>query len=185
MACQLWGAKPLYEPMLTYCHLKPWEINSVKFKFKYKTFNSRKCIYECSFKNGIHMFQVNLSSENVFENNCFEICVLLLSSQEVEYLFLCSSPGAVAILHPKHSDGLKLRQNPVILHHVFFIVLQASLGLAVFYESIFGCSDHQTLLFFKMNTNNSISANNFVSKYKLILYKKAKHAMTTFEIHAI
>ena len=31
MACRLLGAKPLYEPMLEYCQLDPWEQTSVKF----------------------------------------------------------------------------------------------------------------------------------------------------------
>ena len=37
MACRLFGAKPLPEPMLTYCQLDPWEQTSVKFESKYKT----------------------------------------------------------------------------------------------------------------------------------------------------
>ena len=35
-ACRLFGAKPLPEPMLTYCHLDPYEQTSVKLKSKYK-----------------------------------------------------------------------------------------------------------------------------------------------------
>ena len=31
MACRLFGAKPLYEPMLNYCQLDHWEQTSVKF----------------------------------------------------------------------------------------------------------------------------------------------------------
>ena len=31
MACRLFGAKPLSEPMLDYCQLNPWEHISVKF----------------------------------------------------------------------------------------------------------------------------------------------------------
>ena len=38
MACRLSGAKPLPEPMLTYCQLDPQEQTSVKFESKYKTF---------------------------------------------------------------------------------------------------------------------------------------------------
>ena len=32
MACRLFGAKPLPEPMLPYCQLDPWEQSSVKFE---------------------------------------------------------------------------------------------------------------------------------------------------------
>ena len=38
------GAKPLYEPMLTYCHLDPVEHISVKFHLKFETFHSPKGI---------------------------------------------------------------------------------------------------------------------------------------------
>ena len=38
MACRLFGAKPLPEPMLTYCQLDPYEQTSLKFESKYKTF---------------------------------------------------------------------------------------------------------------------------------------------------
>ena len=47
MAWRLLGTKPLPEPMQTFCQLKPWEQTSVKFKSKYKTFHSRKCIWKC------------------------------------------------------------------------------------------------------------------------------------------
>ena len=36
MACRLFGAKPLPEPMMTYCQLDPKEQTSVQFKWKYK-----------------------------------------------------------------------------------------------------------------------------------------------------
>ena len=42
MACRLFGAKPLSEPMLSYCQLDPKEYISVKFYLKFKTFHSRK-----------------------------------------------------------------------------------------------------------------------------------------------
>ena len=36
MACRLFGAKPLPEPMLPYCRLDPKEYISVKFSLKFK-----------------------------------------------------------------------------------------------------------------------------------------------------
>ena len=38
MACRLFGAKPLSEPMLAYCQLDSWEQISVKFKSKFYLF---------------------------------------------------------------------------------------------------------------------------------------------------
>ena len=47
MACRLFDAKPLTEPMLTYCELKPWEQTSVKLEWKYQTFLSWKYTWKC------------------------------------------------------------------------------------------------------------------------------------------
>ena len=47
MACRLFGAKPLPEPMLTYCQLDP----SMKFESKYKIFHSWKFIWKCCLPN--------------------------------------------------------------------------------------------------------------------------------------
>ena len=47
MACRLFGAQPLPEPMLAYCQLDSWEQLSVKFKSEYCHFHSRKCIRNC------------------------------------------------------------------------------------------------------------------------------------------
>ena len=40
MACRLFGAKPLPEPMLAYCQLDPWEQFSVKFESEFYHFHS-------------------------------------------------------------------------------------------------------------------------------------------------
>ena len=51
------GAKPLppnYKPMLTYYQLDPKAQTSVKFKSKYKTFHSPKCIWKYRLPNGGH-----------------------------------------------------------------------------------------------------------------------------------
>ena len=47
MACHLFGAKPLSEPMLVYCQLNSREQISVKFKSEFYHFHSRKCIWNC------------------------------------------------------------------------------------------------------------------------------------------
>ena len=55
MVCRLVGAKPLSEPMLEYCYLDPWEQTSVKFWSEFKHFHSRKCIWKCRLRNGVHL----------------------------------------------------------------------------------------------------------------------------------
>ena len=51
MACRLFGAKPLPEPMLTYCQLDPKKQTSVKFESQYKIFHSWKCIWRYRLRN--------------------------------------------------------------------------------------------------------------------------------------
>ena len=47
MACGLFGAKPLPEPMLAYCQLDSWKQISVKFESGFYYFHSRKLIWKC------------------------------------------------------------------------------------------------------------------------------------------
>ena len=54
MACRLFGAKPLSEPMPPCCQLDPKEHISVKFCLKFKSFHSRKCTSKCRLRNGGH-----------------------------------------------------------------------------------------------------------------------------------
>ena len=48
MACRLFCAKPLPEPILPYCHLDPKEDISVRFNSKFRSFHSRKCTWKIS-----------------------------------------------------------------------------------------------------------------------------------------
>ena len=59
MACDLIGAKPLTEPMLTYYQLDPWEQISMIFKYKIRI------------------------QENAFENVAWEMAVILSRPQFV------------------------------------------------------------------------------------------------------
>ena len=61
MACRLFGAKPLSEPMLEYCQLDPKEQTSMTISSKYKTFHSRKCIWKYRLRNGDHFVQGEMS----------------------------------------------------------------------------------------------------------------------------
>ena len=47
MACRLFGAKPLPEPMLVYCQLDSWEQVSVKLESEFYHFQTTKCIWKC------------------------------------------------------------------------------------------------------------------------------------------
>ena len=47
MACQLFGTKPLPEPMLVYCQSTSWKQISVKLKSDFYHFHSGKCIWNC------------------------------------------------------------------------------------------------------------------------------------------
>ena len=61
MACRLFGAKPLPEPMLTYCKLDHGEQTLVKFESKYKPFHPWKCISKCRLRNSNHFVQGEMS----------------------------------------------------------------------------------------------------------------------------
>ena len=58
MACHLFNAKPLPEPMLPFCQLDLLK-TSVKFESKYKTFHSWKWIWKCHLGNGRRFSPVN------------------------------------------------------------------------------------------------------------------------------
>ena len=46
MACHLFAAKPLPEPMLSYCLSDSWEQMSMQFEQEFYNFLSRKCIWK-------------------------------------------------------------------------------------------------------------------------------------------
>ena len=54
-ASGLFGAKPLSQPMLTYCQEDHKEHISINFYLKFKSFHSRKCIWKCGLQNGCHL----------------------------------------------------------------------------------------------------------------------------------
>ena len=60
MACRLFGAKPLSDPMLPYCQFLPEEHISVKFYIKLKRFQSRKCAWICHLRNGGHFVSASM-----------------------------------------------------------------------------------------------------------------------------
>ena len=60
MACRLFGAKPLSEPMLAICQLDSWKHISVKFKSEFYHFHSRKCVWKYHLRNGGHFVSASL-----------------------------------------------------------------------------------------------------------------------------
>ena len=54
MACPLFVARPLSEPMMTHCQFDHKEWPSVKFKSWYNNFHSQKWISKCRLQNGCH-----------------------------------------------------------------------------------------------------------------------------------
>ena len=61
MACWQHSAKPLSEPMLTYCQWDPKEYISMKFYLQLKYFHSRKWDWTCRLWYGDHFVQGEMS----------------------------------------------------------------------------------------------------------------------------
>ena len=55
MACRLFGAKLLCEPVQEYCELDPHEQTAVKSSWKITHLYSMKCIWKCRLWNGGHL----------------------------------------------------------------------------------------------------------------------------------
>ena len=60
MACRMFDAKPLPEPMLPYCRLDPWEQTSVEFESKYKNFSFTKMRPKYHLRNGGYVVKAEL-----------------------------------------------------------------------------------------------------------------------------
>ena len=61
MACRLFGARALHEPMLAYCQLDSWEQTSVKFESEFYHFHLKKNEFEIVCQNGGHFVQGEIS----------------------------------------------------------------------------------------------------------------------------
>ena len=69
MACRLFGAKPLSEPMMLYSQLDRKEHISVKFYLKLKSCHSTKCTWKCLLRNSGHFVSASMSWWNGFPQN--------------------------------------------------------------------------------------------------------------------
>ena len=70
MACRLFGAKPLSEPVLTCCQLEPKEFYLVKFWSKIKHFHSRQCVSISRLQNVRHIFSASMCSHIEHSDKC-------------------------------------------------------------------------------------------------------------------
>ena len=68
MACRLFGAKPLHEPMLAYCQLDSWENSSLKFKWEFWHFHSIKCIWNCRLPKWWPFYTRDFQSQDQWPN---------------------------------------------------------------------------------------------------------------------
>ena len=62
MACVLFGAKPLSQPMLDYCWLELSEQIAVKFELKLLSFHSKWCTWKCRLQSGAHFVTASMCS---------------------------------------------------------------------------------------------------------------------------
>ena len=117
MACRLFGAKPLPEPMLDYCQLDSWEQVSVKFEFEFYHCHSRKCIWKCSLPKwrpfcpggdelshykGCVLKEVGLNVPNEMTNIYVCVCV---DSIKPWWSVICCYLGLVQCYHQQEGLG--------------------------------------------------------------------------------
>ena len=60
MVYNLFGTKPLCEPMLVYCTFDPWKQVVMKFKSRYNQFHTRKSSWKCLLQNGGRFVAVSM-----------------------------------------------------------------------------------------------------------------------------
>ena len=60
ITCHLISAKPLPEPVLTYCWVDSEEYTSVKLKSKHNDFLSKKLVWKCHLQNVCHFVQASM-----------------------------------------------------------------------------------------------------------------------------
>ena len=136
MACHLFGAKPLSEPMLTICQLVTWEQTSLKFQSKYKHFRSRKYIWKCCQKMAVILSRCQCvnATEMVPEANFSILCLMQISCIHLHTridLIWNMDPGSKTLmclyfmgytlyaltLNPLHAKILKRNLNMCNFYH--------------------------------------------------------------------
>ena len=98
MACRLFGAKPLSEPMLDYCQLDPKEHTSVKFQLKFEVFPFKNAFGNAVCQNAGHFVQERL----VNSYDLIEMRVEMtkrLENHFKSFLYLALRAKYIAVLH--------------------------------------------------------------------------------------
>ena len=107
MAFRLFSAKPLPEPMLTYCQYVSWERTSVIFLSKLKQFCWRKCI--CRLQNVGHL----ISASDRLQIVCLTVCsgadwCMYVSFYPVEMILFLEIPTSTK-LSVEYANGSNFR----------------------------------------------------------------------------
>ena len=89
----LFGAQLLYEPMLTYCPLCPWEQIVVNLEWKYRNFQSGKLIWRC-LKNGSYFICTSTHQyhDDVIKWKLFALLALCVGNSPVAGEFPTQRP---------------------------------------------------------------------------------------------
>ena len=136
MACRLFEAKPLPEPMLTYCQLDSWEQISVKFELEFYHFHSRKCIWKCgptkSRERWVKRGRIyptwqqeveNLPSSTCHQQRFLHYLTYLLSQTWMELFssgdHICIGDSKLMNHHLCGLNILRLRQNVHFAEYIF------------------------------------------------------------------
>ena len=123
LACRLFGAKPLSEPVLEYCEFDPWEQTSVKFYSKFK----------------------NFIEENAFENVVCKMAAILFRGRWVTAVetpnYRCPWQSTERVSQGGHIISPGSMNYPIYTYNILCVAITALL----LYVS-FGCRIIQKLL---------------------------------------
>ena len=142
MACRLFGAKPLPQPMFAYCRLDFWEQISMKFESEFCYFHARKFNLETILSrrdeltnwSGNIMISTKLSSEKNKTNTLFNLQLLSFQYHAIitVYVFLRKFPfiylkGVVRWIS-KQLHFLILHICPSQLRHCIYVCSNGGLS---------------------------------------------------------
>ena len=112
MACRLFGAKPLLEPMLAYCLLDSWEQISMKFESEFYHFHSRKCNWNYRLLKG-RLFCLggdDLISVRVLKPEYSVRQTMSIAWLQMPWLLACRS-SAIMVLTIQNTSAIVFYEN--------------------------------------------------------------------------
>ena len=143
MACHLFGAKPLSEPMMTYCWLDPKENISMKCYWKFNCFDWKICIWKYHLQNGNHCVQASIccmSKWNIRERsvktNAFVLICLPPSYDYIYYRFI-SDPFHSKSIEPPITKIHQVQITKWVIMHISNEVHKLTLYLTPLPKSYF------------------------------------------------